>query len=107
MGTTKNEVFNEDINELSSLFKALGNPARIAIIQYLRNQEKCICTDLVKELPLAQATISQHLKELKNAGIIQGSVSGTSICYCLNLSKIAIIERFLSQLNYDQNSTCC
>jgi len=107
MGTTKSEMFSEEVNELASLFKALGNPARIAIIQFLRTQEKCICTDLVNELPLAQPTISQHLKELKNAGIIQGSVSGTSICYCLNLERLSEIESFLASLKYDQNPTCC
>lgn len=107
MGTTKSEVFSEEINELSAVFKALGHPARIAIIQFLRTQEKCICTDLVKELPLAQPTISQHLKELKNAGIIQGSVSGTSICYCLNLERISELDAFLASLKYDQNPTCC
>ena len=107
MGTTKSEVFSEEINELATLFKAMGHPARIAIIQFLRTQEKCICTDLVNELPLAQPTISQHLKELKNAGIIQGSVSGTSICYCLNLEKIIVLDAFLASLKYDQNPICC
>jgi DNA-binding transcriptional ArsR family regulator len=107
MGTTKSEGFSEEVNELASLFKAMGHPARIAIIQFLRTQEKCICTDLVNELPLAQPTISQHLKELKNAGIIQGSVSGTSICYCLNLERLSEIESFMASLKYDQNPTCC
>ncbi|MEY3844469.1 MAG: hypothetical protein RL293_891 [Bacteroidota bacterium] len=107
MGTTKSEVFSEEINELASLFKAMGHPARIAIIQFLRTQEKCICTDLVNELPLAQPTISQHLKELKNVGIIQGNVSGTSICYCLNLERLSEIESFIASLKYDQNQSCC
>jgi DNA-binding transcriptional ArsR family regulator len=107
MGTTKSEGFSEEVNELALLFKAMGHPARIAIIQFLRTQEKCICTDLVNELPLAQPTISQHLKELKNTGIIQGSVSGTSICYCLNLERLSEIESFIASLKYDQNPTCC
>ncbi len=107
MGTTKSEVFSEKVNDLASLFKAMGHPARIAIVQFLRAQEKCICTDLVNELPLAQPTISQHLKELKNAGIIQGSVSGTSICYCLNLDKLGELDVFLASLKYDQVPTCC
>lgn len=107
MGTTKSEVFSEEINDLALLFKALGHPARIAIIQFLRAQETCICTDLVNELPLAQPTISQHLKELKNAGIIQGNVSGTSICYCLNQDKIMELDAYLASLKYDQNPTCC
>ena len=107
MGTTKSEVFSQEMNELASLFKSLGHPARIAIVEFLRKQEKCICTDLVNELPLAQPTISQHLKELKNAGIIQGSVSGTSICYCLNFNKINEIDAFLASIKYNQNQLCC
>ena len=107
MGTTKSEGFSAEVNELASLFKAIGHPARIAIIQFLRTQEKCICTDLVNELPLAQPTISQHLKELKNVGIIQGNVSGTSICYCLNLERLSEMESFIASLKYDQNPTCC
>lgn len=107
MGTTKSEVFSSEVNELALMFKALGHPARIAIIQFLRKEEKCICGDLVHELPLTQSTVSQHLKELKNAGIIQGSFSGVSICYCLNLGKIQQIESYLRTLNYDVNQTCC
>ncbi|MEY4659023.1 MAG: hypothetical protein RJB36_789 [Bacteroidota bacterium] len=107
MGTSKTAGFNQEINDISSVFKALGHPARIAIVQFLRTQESCICGDIVNELPLAQATISQHLKELKNAGIILGSISGTSVCYCLNLSKIEVIESFLEALKYDQSKQCC
>ena len=65
------------------MMKALGHPARIAIIQHLVKSQTCICGDLVDELGLAQATISQHLKELKNVGIIQGTIEGTSVCYCI------------------------
>ena len=64
--------------------KALAHPARIAIIQHLIKADACICGDLVDELGLAQATISQHLKELKNAGLIQGTIDGTSVCYCID-----------------------
>lgn len=83
MGITKTEMFSEEQNRLATLFKVLGNPARIAILQHIINQKACICNDLVNELGLAQATISQHLKELKNIGIIQGSIEGKSICYCI------------------------
>jgi predicted transcriptional regulator len=107
MGTTKTDVFSEEINEMSVVFKALGHPARIAIIQFLRKHESCICGDIVNELPLAQATISQHLKELKNAGIIQGSISGTAVCYCLNLEKLKEIESFLNGLSYERDTSCC
>ena len=84
MGVTKTDIFNEQQNRLAILFKALAHPARIAIIQHIIKQNACICNDLVEELGLAQATISQHLRELKNIGIIKGNIEGTSICYCIN-----------------------
>ena len=84
MGLTKTEIFTDDQNKLAALFKALGHPARVAILQYIINQKACICNDLVNELGLAQATISQHLKELKNIGIIQGTIEGKSVCYCID-----------------------
>ncbi len=87
MGLTKSEIFTAEQNTLSSLFKVLGHPARIAILQYIIDQKTCICNDLVDELGLAQATISQHLKELKNTGIIQGTIEGKSVCYCIDEKK--------------------
>jgi predicted transcriptional regulator len=84
MGVTKTEFFNDQQNRLAILLKALAHPARIAIIQHIIKQNACICNDLVEELGLAQATISQHLRELKTIGIIKGSIEGTSICYCIN-----------------------
>lgn len=83
MGLTKSEIFTEKQNKMASMMKALAHPARIAIIQHLVKINACICGDLVEELGLAQATISQHLKELKNAGLIQGTIEGTSVCYCI------------------------
>ena len=74
MGATKTEMYTDEQNKLASLLKVLGHPARIAILQYIIDQKSCICNDLVDELGLAQATISQHLKELKNIGIIQVSI---------------------------------
>ena len=84
MGITKSEIFTSKQNKLANLLKALAHPARIAIIQHLVKAEHCICGDLVDELGLAQATISQHLKELKNIGIIKGCVEGTSVSYCID-----------------------
>ena len=84
MGVTKSEIFTAKQNKLATLLKALAHPARIAIIQHLVKAEQCICRDLVEELGLAQATISQHLKELKAIGIIKGCVEGTSVCYCID-----------------------
>jgi len=84
MGITKTGIFTQKQNKLATMLKALAHPARIAIIQHLVKAEACICGDLVEELGLAQATISQHLKELKNIGIIKGCVEGTSISYCID-----------------------
>ena len=84
MGTTRSEIFTAKQNKLAQMMKALAHPARIAIIQHLAKSNACICGDIVNELGLAQATISQHLKELKNIGLIKGNIEGASICYCIN-----------------------
>jgi DNA-binding transcriptional ArsR family regulator len=84
MGASKADQFSKKQNELAMLARALSHPARIAIIEYLGKKNSCICGDIVDELPLAQPTISQHLKELKNAGLIKGTVEGNAICYCIN-----------------------
>jgi DNA-binding transcriptional ArsR family regulator len=84
MGLTKTEIFTEEQNDLAMKLKAIAHPARIAILQQIINANACICGDLVDELGLAQPTISQHLKELKNAGLIKGAIEGVSVCYCIN-----------------------
>ena len=110
MGITKKDFFTAQQNEMASLFKALGHPARIAIVDYLLRAKSCICGDIVNEIPLAQPTISQHLKELKQAEIIRGSIEGNSICYCLNpqtMEKLeGIIGTIAEQLRVN-NSSCC
>ena len=84
MGLTKTEIFTEEQNRLAVMLKAIAHPARIAILEQIIKANACICSDLVNELGLAQPTISQHLKELKNAGLIQGTIGGVSLCYCIN-----------------------
>lgn len=84
MGATKSTLFTAEQNALAAMAKALAHPARMAILQHLIRLDTCICSNLVDELGLAQATISQHLKELKTAGLIQGTVAGTSVCYCID-----------------------
>lgn len=84
MGATKTVLFSKKQNELANMAKVIAHPARIAILEQLVRTNACICGDLVDELGLAQPTISQHLKELKLAGIIQGTVEGTSVCYCID-----------------------
>ncbi len=84
MGISKTENFGNDLNELAAITKALGHPARLAILNHLMRTNSCVCGDIVDVLPLAQATVSQHLKALKEAGLIQGEISGTSVCYCIH-----------------------
>lgn len=84
MGASKTDFFSDRQNQLAVLAKALGHPARIAIIEFLLKTDNCICGDIVNELPLAQPTVSQHLKELKNSGLIKGNIEGNAICYCIN-----------------------
>ena len=84
MGLTKSDSFTSKQNELAILAKALGHPARVAILEFLSKSNSCMCGDIVEELPLSQSTVSQHLRELKNAGLIKGEIEGTSVCYCLN-----------------------
>lgn len=103
MGVTKTAFFSDSQNEIAILFKALGHPARIAIVEFLIKQESCICGDIVNELPLSQPTISQHLKELKNAGIIRGTIEGASICYCIEENVINKIQLYFIEINQEIN----
>jgi predicted transcriptional regulator len=109
MGLTKTEIFTAEQNQLAQLLKAMAHPARIAILQRILMSNTCICGDLVEELGLAQATISQHLKELKNAGIIQGTIEGVSVCYCINPETWKVMHKQISAFlgAYKGPATCC
>ena len=107
MGASKSESFSVEHNEMANLFKALSHPARVAIVDYLLSVDSCICGDIVNELPLAQPTISQHLKELKNANIIKGTIEGTAICYCINPETIQKIEQHFSSIIIQLKNKCC
>ncbi len=108
MGLTKSEIFTEEQNTMAQIAKAIGHPARVAILQHIIKANACICGDLVDEIGLAQPTISQHLKELKNIGIIKGNIEGTSVCYCINQDKWTEIKAlFISFLNQDSSIQCC
>jgi DNA-binding transcriptional ArsR family regulator len=107
MGLTKTEIFTEEQNQLAVLLKALAHPARIAILQQIINANACICGELVDELGLAQPTISQHLKELKNAGLIQGTIEGVSVCYCINPPVWAQLKDQLGLLLNSALPDCC
>jgi DNA-binding transcriptional ArsR family regulator len=107
MGASKSSSFSDNQNELALFFKALSHPARIAIIEYLLSVETCICGDIVGVLPLAQPTVSQHLKELKNANIIKGTIEGTAICYCINEEIIQKIEDYFGLISKKLKVKCC
>jgi ArsR family transcriptional regulator, arsenate/arsenite/antimonite-responsive transcriptional repressor len=112
MGASKTEHFTEHQNQIALLAKAMGHPARIAILEFLLESKSCICGDIVNELPLAQPTVSQHLKELKNAGLIKGNIDGNAICYCINEEGFEKIKAFFETLTCKStanpsNESCC
>ena len=110
MGATKSESFTANQNDMATIAKALGHPARIAILEYLLKVNTCICGDIVNELPLAQPTVSQHLKELKNAGLIKGNFEGASICYCIDETGFEKIRGFFQGITNhleERKGICC
>ena len=110
MGATKTDHFTDKQNAIATLAKALGHPARIAIIEYLLKVDTCICGDIVNELPLAQPTVSQHLKELKNAGLIKGEIEGNSICYCIDKKVFQKLQTYFTNISTkaeNKKSNCC
>jgi len=110
MGLTKTEFFTDNQNELALIGKVFAHPARIAILQHLFKVKSCVCGDIVGEIGLAQPTISQHLKELRNMGLIKGDVEGTSVCYCVNVENWNTMKEkfkgFLDQ-EIELNQECC
>lgn len=109
MGVTKSEIFTQEQNNLAKIAKVLGHPARIAILQHLFKINSCVCGDLVEVIGLAQPTISQHLKELKNLNLIKGNIEGTSVCYCIDQENWKEIRILLNNfLNFNSKpSSCC
>ena len=110
MGITKSEIFTTEQNQIALLAKTIGHPARVAILQRLFVVNDCICGDLVEDIGLAQATISQHLKELKNVGLIKGTISGTKVCYCIDGEKWIEMKKIMNNLfNQDiqLKEDCC
>lgn len=110
MGATKTENFTDKQNTVATLTKAIGHPARVAIIEYLMKVDTCICGDIVNELPLAQPTVSQHLKELKNAGLIKGNIEGNTICYCIDEKAIEKLQNYFANISTkltNKKNDCC
>jgi len=108
MGVTKTEEFTKAQNELAALTKALGHPARIAILQFLIKTRLCVCGDIVDEIPLSQSTVSQHLNELKRVGLIKGDIDGPSVCYCIDEKTWAKAQRLIGGMfETYQPTDCC
>lgn len=109
MGTTKTEDFTVKENKIAKYAKALAHPARIAILHLLLKKQACICGDIVEELPLSQSTVSQHLKELKEAGLIKGDIDGAKVCYCIDEKEWTNAKQYLTSLfeEYSAKNKCC
>ena len=106
MGITKSQIFTQEQNNLAHIAKVLGHPARIAILEHIMKSNACICNDLVDEIGSGQATISQHLKELKSIGIISGNIEGKSMCYCINKKKWNDIQLLIDNF-FKSAANCC
>ena len=98
MGLTKSDLYTDEQNKIAAMAKVIGHPARVAILQYLLKKQACICGEIVDEVGLSQPTISQHLREMKNIGLIAGSVDGTKICYCINPIVYKEIQQMFSKV---------
>ena len=109
MGTTKTEEFTIKQNKIAKYAKALAHPARIAILELLIKKQSCICGDIVDDLPLSQSTVSQHLKELKEAGLIKGDVDGAKVCYCIDEKEWDSAKNYMHTLfeSYNVKNKCC
>ncbi|HLP12669.1 MAG TPA: metalloregulator ArsR/SmtB family transcription factor [Flavobacteriales bacterium] len=98
MGSSKTEEFTVKDNKISRYAKALAHPARVAILRVLIQKTSCMCGDIVDELPLSQSTVSQHLKELKEAGLIKGDIEGAKVCYCIDEKEWELAKKYLNEL---------
>ncbi len=109
MGATKSEEFTVKENRIAGYAKALAHPARVAILKLLAEKAACQCGDIVDELPLSQSTVSQHLKELKAAGLIKGEIEGVKVCYCINVEEWKLAQATLNDLfnSYSNVGQCC
>ena len=95
---TKPKDFTDSQHEIAHIIKALGHPARVAIVEMLLEKQSCVCGAIVDELPLSQSTVSQHLKILKESGLIQGEVDGPKVCYCINPEKLHLLKKLVAAL---------
>ena len=110
MGASKIINYSEEELLIAKFAKALSHPARVAIIKLLLKKQSCICGDIVEDLPIAQSTVSQHLKELKESGLIKGNIDGASICYCVDTEVLQTANQILNKVlavSIQSPTTCC
>lgn len=109
MGATKTTDYTQQEMSIAKYAKAFSHPARVAILNLLLKKQACVCGDIVDELPLSQSTVSQHLKELKEVGLIKGDIEGASVCYCIDEQAWNTAKKQLNQLfdNVNVSSKCC
>ena len=107
MGASKLDIYSNDINHIATAAKVFAHPARVAILQYISKQDSCICNDLVDEIGLAQPTISQHLKVINAAGLLQGNFEGKSLCYCINMEKFQELQSLFNNFFNQTKINCC
>ncbi|MBO6607720.1 metalloregulator ArsR/SmtB family transcription factor [Psychroserpens sp.] len=107
MGASKVYIFSDQINEIAQFAKVFAHPARIAIIKFISEQEGCICNDIVEEIGLSQATISQHLTVIGNIGLLKGTFEGKKKCYCLNVERYNEIRMQLDSFFKKTTLNCC
>ena len=107
MGASKLNIYDNEINDMAKIAKVFSHPARIAILQFISTQNSCICNDIVDEVGLAQATISQHLKVINDCGLLKGTFEGKSVCYCLNIERFQDIQAYFNSFFEQTKSNCC
>jgi DNA-binding transcriptional ArsR family regulator len=107
MGASKVDIYSSEINDIASIAKVFSHPARVAILQYISKHETCICNDIVDEIGLAQATISQHLKVINEAGLLKGNFEGKSLCYCLNVERFQELQGLFNAFFNSTKKNCC
>ena len=107
--SSKAKAFTTNDLQIAKYAKALAHPARVAILQLLIKKQACICGDIVDELPLSQSTVSQHLKELKEAGLIKGDINGVKVCYCIDEKEWGLAKKNVSTLfdSFESQAKCC
>lgn len=107
MGVSKVHIHSDSINQIAQISKVFAHPARVAILKYISQQDDCICNDLVEEIGLSQATISQHLTVIGDAGLLKGTFKGKMKCYCINLEKFDEFQILMNSFFNKTKSNCC